>query len=196
METRIVFDLDSFLVIYSPIVILHERLLPFYNKVYWGRSYPWRAGLSAFVSPVTPKEQVMAQPSSSWHFLDKIFHHKTQAEHSDFSKESEINCTCKYVCSLKKTKRVNLIFAGGELPNCQEETACSKTDPFSAMATHNRLDKLPHTRLFCMIAHLTFQILTWNVSDKYFCLLYNSSSVIVFSTILCFYYYMWLTPGF
>lgn len=45
-----------------------------------------------------------------------------------------------------------------------------------------------------MIAHLTFQIQVQNVSDCYFCLLYNSSCVTAFTTTLCFYYYSVVNP--
>ncbi|XP_054141887.1 uncharacterized protein LOC128943104 [Melozone crissalis] len=55
--------------------------------------------------------------------------------------EFQLLCPCHQHASLL---HVVTGLAGGELCNCQETTACSKTDPLSAMATHNRSEEELH----------------------------------------------------
>lgn len=145
VETRDVFDLPhSFPVSHSLFVVLYQRLA---KAVLGGCLYAWRVQLSALLLPVITREQVAAQVSCSCHFLDKNFSHQIQAEHFDCFKESEIHCICKHIC-LKKIEHLNLIFAGEELCNCRETTACTKTDSLSATVTQEQIRQATACKVF------------------------------------------------
>lgn len=108
----------------------------------------WGVGPSALLLPVITREQVVAQVSCFCHFLDQNFYHQIQAEHSDCFKEPEMHCICKHICLVKKTEHVNLIFAGGELGNCQETTTRTKTDSLSAMVTQEQIRQATACKVF------------------------------------------------
>lgn len=104
--------------------------------------------LSPLLLPVVTREWVLAQVSCSCSFLVKNFSHPIQAEHFDCFKESEIHCTCKHICLVKKTEHVNLIFADGELRNGRETTACTKTDSLPAMVTQEQVRQATTCKVF------------------------------------------------
>ncbi|XP_057900505.1 uncharacterized protein LOC131096205 [Melospiza georgiana] len=76
------------------------------------------------------------EPASLW---------SSQSEYRETSTahlwEFQLLCPCHQHASLL---HVVTGLAGGELCNCQETTARSKTDPLSAMATHNRSEEELH----------------------------------------------------